>query len=84
MKGIRVKLELSSGSPLATQYSNHTAVPFLADAQNMNRGKQTTPGPFHEYISLAAKKSTRVRNFSRIGTSLHAFGRRLKEMQICA
>lgn len=83
MKGMRVKLELSSGSPLDTRYSNHTAVPFLADAQNMNRGKRTSAGPFHEYISLATK-STRVRNFSRTGTGLHAFGRRLKEMQICA
>lgn len=46
MKGIRVKLELSSGSPLATQYSNHTAVPFLADAQNMNGANRQLQAPF--------------------------------------
>lgn len=46
----------------------------------MNRGKLTSAGPFHEYISLAAKKSTRVRNVSRIGAGLHAFHRRPEEM----
>lgn len=34
----------------------------------------------HVYISLAAKKSTSVRNFSRIGSGLLAFGRKPKVM----
>lgn len=34
----------------------------------------------HVYISLAAKKSTSVRNFSRIGSGLLAFGKKPKVM----
>lgn len=39
MKGDESQLELSFGPVHGTQCSYHAAVPSLADAQNMSRGK---------------------------------------------